>query len=162
MPKQPTKPDSKHYAVNREARHNYDIIATFVAGIALTGSETKSIRNGKANLRESYAKLDRKGELWLLNTHVSAYQPNPKRPVGEPTRRRKLLLHEDELLKIRMQLKTKGLTLVPLKLFDLHNRIKLELGLARGKKLYNKKEDLKKQDMERDMRQTQKQYRIKM
>ncbi len=127
------------FAVNRRAHYDYDIEETFEAGLALAGSEVKSIREGRVNIQEAYIRpID--GELYLWNAHISPWQPSG--PFGhEPERPRKLLLHKDEIAYIIGKLAQKGYTCVPLRLYEKNNRIKLEIGLGRGKKAYDKRRD---------------------
>ena len=140
----------KQIAANRAARHEYFILETFEAGIALTGTEVKSLRLGKGNLKESYAQV-KGGELFLFNCHISPYDFG-NRFNHEPLRPRKLLLHKAEIMRLVGKTKEKGLTLVPLSLyFDVKNRVKLELALAKGKKLYDKRQDMAKKDAQRDV-----------
>jgi SsrA-binding protein len=134
---------------NRKARYEYHILDTVEAGIVLQGTEVKSLRDGRANLQDAFASFDR-GELWLYNLHISPYEAG-NRFNHEPLRRRKLLLHRRELRKLVGQVEQKGLTLVPL---DLHFRAgvaKVSLALVRGKKLHDKRDDVKKRDAEREM-----------
>ena len=136
-------------AVNRRARHDYFIEESVEAGLVLTGSEVKSLRAGKAQLKDSYAQI-RRSELWLLNAHISEYSPAAQ--FGhEATRERKLLLHRREIDRLMGKVKEQGLTLVPLRLYFKHGRAKVELGLARGKKLYDKRESIKERDTRREM-----------
>jgi SsrA-binding protein len=128
----------KIVATNRKARHDYLIEDTLEAGIVLTGSEIKAIRAGQVNLRDSYA-LVRNGELWLVNAHISTYQ-QASYQNHEPRRDRKLLLHRREINRLTGKLQEKGLTLIPLQLYLKNSRVKVELGLGRGKKLYDKRE----------------------
>jgi len=137
-------------AVNRKARHDYHISDTYEAGIMLTGAEVKAVRAGRLSLRDCYAKFDRHNELWLINAHIGDYQPGEQAKI-EPTRRRKLLLHKSELHRLLGQANQKGLTLVPLAAYSSRGRIKIEVGLAKGKKLYDKKEDKKRADIKRDI-----------
>ncbi len=138
--------------VNRQARHNYFIDETYEAGLVLLGSEVKSLRDGKANLKDSYARVQ-KGEAFLINAHVSPY-PGANRFNHEPTRPRKLLLHAREIERLTGKTKEKGFTLVPLKMYFKNGRAKVELGLARGKKLYDKRETLRRKDAEREVERT--------
>lgn len=130
----------KAVATNRRAHHEYFILETYEAGIALTGTEVKSLRQGKANLNDAFARIDN-GECILYEMHISPYafgnrfNPDPKRP-------RKLLLHKREILKLYSEIKEKGLTLIPLKIYFIRGIAKVELGLAKGKKLYDKRADL--------------------
>lgn len=136
-------------AVNRRARHDYFIEESFEAGMVLTGSEVKSLRAGKAQLKDSYAFIER-GEAWLVNAHISEY--NPAAQFGhEPTRRRKLLLHAREIERLIGKTKESGLTLIPLRLYFKQGRAKVEIGLARGKKLYDKRESIKERETRREI-----------
>jgi len=147
------------FAYNRKARHDYHIEKTFEAGIMLRGAEAKSIRAGQVNLRDSYVRFDRAGELYLIGTHISAYQKGPQSDLHEPVRRRKLLLKKRELIRLQGEAQAKGFTLIPLKFYNVRGLIKLEIGLARGKKLYDKRVDKKKKDIERDTKRELKAYR---
>ena len=142
-------PGEKVVCVNRQARHNYFIDETFEAGLVLVGSEVKSLRDGKANLTDSYAQI-RKGEAFLINAHISPY-PGASQFNHEPTRTRKLLLHEREIERLTGKTKERGLTLVALKLYFKGGRAKVEIGLGRGKKLYDKRETLKRKNAEREI-----------
>jgi len=126
---------------NRKARHDYHIEEVFEAGIALQGTEVKSLRAGRANLQDSYADLD-KQEVFLRNCHISPYE-QAHRFNHEPLRARKLLLHRQEIRRLVGKVREKGLTLVPLSLYLKRGRVKVELALARGKKTYDRREDLK-------------------
>ena len=137
-------------ATNREARHNYHILETFEAGIALQGAEVKSLRDKKANLNDSFARID-DGELFLFNLHISPY-PQAGRFAPDPTRRRKLLVHKFQMKKLLVDLSQKGLTLVPLKIYFTRGIAKTEIALVKGKKLYDRREDIKKRDSDRDLR----------
>ncbi|HEY0756816.1 MAG TPA: SsrA-binding protein SmpB [Ktedonobacteraceae bacterium] len=139
----------KMISVNRQAYHDYTIEQVFEAGIALLGTEIKSIRDGKANLRSSYA-LIRNEEIWLENMHIAVYDFG-NRFNHEPLRRRKLLMHRREIRQLEHKVATKGLTLIPLKLYLKGGRAKVELGLARGKKLYDKREAIAERDVKREM-----------
>ena len=139
----------KDITVNRRARHDYHIDATLEAGLVLTGSEVKSLRAGKAQLKDSHAQI-RRGEIWLINAHISEYGPSAQ--FGhEPTRARKLLLHRGEIDRLTGKLKEKGLALIPLRLYFKRGRAKVELGLGRGKKLYDKRESIKERETRREM-----------
>lgn len=138
--------------VNRQARHNYFIDETYEAGLVLLGSEVKSLREGKANLKDSYARIQ-KGEAFLINAHVSPY-PGANRFNHDPTRPRKLLLHAREIERLTGKTKERGLTLIPLKMYFKNGRAKVELGLARGKKLYDKRETLRRKQAEREVERT--------
>jgi len=143
------KPDrGKLVAENRKARFNYEIGDTFEAGIALTGSEVKSLRSGKANIGDSYAS-DEGGELYLLNAHISEYT-QAGRANHAPTRPRKLLLHRKEIGKLAGAIQREGMTVVPLKLyFNQRGIAKVLLGLAKGKKLHDKRDTEKRRDWDR-------------
>lgn len=136
-------------AHNRKARHDYHIDDSFEAGIVLTGSEIKSVRAGQVNLKDSYATI-RDDEIWLLNVHISPYQ-QASYSNHEPERERKLLLHRREINRLIGKLQEKGLTLVPLRLYLKQGRAKVELGLARGKKLFDKRQSLRERDDQRRM-----------
>lgn len=139
----------KIIANNRKARHDYHIDDTIEAGMVLTGSEIKSIRAGQINLRDSFATI-RNGEAWLMNAHISPYK-QASRQNHEPKRERKLLLHRREIDRLTGKLQEKGLTLVPLKVYLKNGRAKVELGLARGKKTYDKRQTLRERDDRRQM-----------
>ena len=132
---------------NRKVNFDYEIIDTFEAGIVLTGTEIKSIRLGKANLKDSYA-IVKNNELFLLNMHISTYEQG-NRFNHEETRTRKLLMHKKEILKLRDKIEISGFTLVPIKLYFKGNVAKILIGLAKGKKNYDKRESIKKKDIER-------------
>jgi len=146
--KQPSS-DEKIVCVNRQARHNYFIDEIYEAGLVLVGSEVKSLRDGKANLVDSYAQI-RHGEAFLINAHISPYA-GANQFNHEPTRIRKLLLHGREIERLTGKTKERGLTLIPLKLYFKDGRAKVELGLARGKKLYDKRETLRRKVAEREV-----------
>ena len=135
----------------RKAKYDYEIEETYEAGIVLKGTEIKSIRNGKAQLKDSYAIL-KNGEVYLLNMHISAYE---KGNIfnHEETRTRKLLLHKKEIWKIRDKIEQQGYTLIPIKVYFVQNHAKILLGVARGKKNYDKRETIKKRDIERELKQ---------
>ena len=137
-------------AVNRKARHEYAIEDTFEAGLALTGTEIKSIREGKANLNEAYARIER-GEAWLIGAHIAPWAGG-NRNNHDPRRNRKLLLHRMEIERLAGRVGAKGLTIVPLRLYITgRGRAKLELGLGRGKLLHDKRRDIADRDAKRDM-----------
>jgi SsrA-binding protein len=142
--------NEKTVATNREAYFNYYIIETYECGVALTGTEVKSIREGRCNLKDSYG-LIRAGEAWLLNAHISPYT-HGHRDNHDPTRTRKLLLHKSEIEKLAEKAQEKGLTLVPTKMYFKNGRIKIELGVAKGKKLYDKRETERKREADREAR----------
>lgn len=132
---------------NKKAYFDYEILETYEAGIVLTGTEIKSIRLSNVNLKDSYA-LVRNNEVFLLNMHISEYKEGNIFNHNE-TRTRKLLLHKKEIFKIRDKIALDGLTLIPLKLYFKGSNVKILLGLARGKKMYDKRESIKKKDIER-------------
>ncbi len=139
----------KMISVNRQAYHDYEVERTVEAGIALVGTEIKSIREGHVQLRGAYA-FARKGEIWLENANIAMYE-HGNRYNHEPTRSRKLLLHKREIDQLLARVATKGLTLIPLKLYLKGGKAKIELGLCRGKKLYDKRESIKKRDTQREI-----------
>lgn len=138
--------------VNRKARYDYEILDKYEAGIVLTGTEIKSIRNGNANLKDSYAVI-KNNEVFLLNMHISEYKEGNIFNHDE-NRTRKLLLHKNEIKKINDKISIKGLTLVPLKLYFSNGKAKIELALARGKHTYDKKEVIKQRDIDREMKKS--------
>jgi len=143
-----TDDKEKNIAVNRKARHEFAILQTFEAGIVLVGTEVKALRQGKANLIDGYAKIE-KGEVWLVSVHISEYtQGNINN--HDPRRDRKLLLKGSEIRKLIGKTKEKGLTLIPLRLYFKNGKVKVELGLAKGKKVYDKRRDIAKKDFQRD------------
>jgi SsrA-binding protein len=141
-------PARKVVADNRKARFNYEIIDTMEAGLVLQGTEVKALRNGKANIAESYVS-EEGGEIWLINSHIPEYT-EANRFNHEPRRRRKLLLHKREMAKMAQSADREGMTLVPLKLyFNDRGRAKLEVAIAKGKKVHDKRETLKQRDWDR-------------
>ena len=136
----------KNIAKNPVARHNYIITDTLEAGIVLTGTEIKSIRNGKVNLKDSYAGI-KNGEAYIYSMHISPYEQG-NIFNKDPLRDRKLLLNKREIFRLSGLINQKGYTLVPISLYFKNNIVKLELGIGKGKKLYDKREDLKKKDSE--------------
>ena len=140
--------------VNRQARFNYEILEKVEAGISLQGTEVKSIRDGKANIKEAYADV-RDGEVWLVGAHISPYS-HGNITNHEPLRERKLLLNAIEIHRLQGKVMEKGLTLIPLRLYLKGRLIKLELGVGRGKKLVDKREDIKKKDQEREIQRAMK------
>ena len=135
---------------NRQARYLYEILETFEAGIELVGTEVKSVRAGKVNLRDGYA-LIRNGEAWLINVHISPYQASGQYFNHDPRRTRKLLMHSREISKLIGKLEQQGLTLVPLKMYFKGSWVKVSLGLGKGKKLHDKRETLKRRQDQREM-----------
>ncbi|MHB8458732.1 MAG: SsrA-binding protein SmpB [Candidatus Limnocylindrales bacterium] len=136
-------------AVNRRARHDYHIDETFEAGLVLTGTEIKSVRANKVNLAGAYARVEG-GEAWLIGAHIAPYE-QASRDNHEPRRTRKLLLHRSEIDEIVGRARQKGQTIVPLRLYISRGRAKLELGLARGKQLYDKRRDIAERDAKREV-----------
>lgn len=134
----------KNIAKNPTAKHNYTIIDTLEAGIVLTGTEIKSIRNGKVNLKDSYAEI-KNGEVFICSMHISPYEQG-NIFNKDPMRNRKLLLNKREIFRLTSLIKQKGYTLVPISLYFKNSIVKVELGIGKGKKLYDKREDLKKKD----------------
>ena len=139
----------KTISLNRKAYHDYAIQESVEAGIALTGTEIKSIRAGRVNLRDAYA-YPQGGELWLFNAHIARYEAG-NRYNHEPTRQRKLLLHRRQIDELASKVTQRGLTIVPLKLYLKNGIAKVELGLAKGRKLYDKRESMARREAERDM-----------
>lgn len=136
-------------ATNRKAYHDYHLEQTFEAGIALTGSEIKSVRAGRVNLRDSFVQI-RNGEAWLVDAHIAQYE-QASRENHEPKRDRKLLLHKQEIARLAGRVQEKGYTIVPLRMYLKGNLAKVEIALARGKRLYDKREAIAKRDSEREM-----------
>jgi len=143
------KDEVKNVAVNRKARHDYNILDTYEVGLVLKGTEVKSIREGKVSLRESFAQFEN-NELYLMNMHISPYAFGNIFNV-EPKRKRKLLLHKREIDRLKRQVQEKGLTLVPLRIYFKRGHAKIELALAKGKKLYDKRRTLAEKDAQREV-----------
>lgn len=139
----------KVVALNRKAYHDYHVLETYEAGLALLGTEIKSIRTGGANLRDAYARVEN-GEVWLHNVHIARYDPG-NRFNHDPERPRKLLLHKKEIQELAMQTQGKGLTVVPLKLYLKDHLAKVELGVVRGKKQFDKRQAEAKREAEREI-----------
>jgi SsrA-binding protein len=142
---------------NRRARHEYELIEFFEAGISLVGTEVKSLRQGKANLTDSFARIE-DGELWLYNCHIAPYD-HGNRFNHEPLRKRRLLMHGRQILKLKSRIQEKGLTLIPLKMFFKGNWAKIDLALAKGKQLYDKRQTISKRDNKRQLDRVVKQSR---
>ncbi len=142
-------------SVNRQAYHDYFVDETFEAGLALTGTEVKSIRAGHVNLRGAFARV-RQEEAWLEGMHIAIYEQGTYMN-HDPLRPRKLLLHRREIDRLVGKIQSKGLTLIPLRLYFSHNRVKVELGLCRGKKLYDKREAIQKRESDRELARALKQ-----
>ena len=139
-------------SVNRKARFDYEILDNLEAGLVLTGTEIKSIREGRANLSDAYARPDN-GELWLINLHIGRYSSGSLDDNHHPTRPRKLLLHKDEIIRLSKQVTERGLTLLPLKLYLNRHVAKVELALARGRKKYDKRRAIIDRYREREARE---------
>ena len=137
-------------AENRKARHDYHVLETWEGGVALLGTEVKAIREGRVNLRDSYARVDN-GEVWLLNVHISPYSHRGYAQHAE-LRQRKLLLHRHEIRKMLGRTKEKGLTLVPLELYFKNGRVKVLLALAKGKQAHDKRETIRRREVDRETR----------
>ena len=137
-------------AENRKARHHYDVLETWEVGIALLGTEVKAIREGRVNLRDSYARVEN-GEVWLLNVHISPYSHRGYAQHAE-LRQRKLLLHRHEIRKLVGRTAEKGLTMVPLELYFNKGRVKVLLALVKGKQLHDKRETLRRREVDRETR----------
>jgi SsrA-binding protein len=140
----------KNIAENRKAFHDYHILETFEAGIVLVGTEVKAIREGSANLRDSFARME-DGEIWLYNVHINPYTHRGY-SSHEPTRKRKLLLHRREIRKLIGKTVEKGLTLVPTRLYFQNGHVKVALALARGKQAHDKRETIKRREADRETR----------
>ncbi|MCL2679800.1 MAG: SsrA-binding protein SmpB [Dehalococcoidia bacterium] len=142
----------KVVATNRKARHDYDVLDTYETGIVLLGSEIKSVRDNQVSLGEAYVRLEG-GEMWLVGAHIARYEAASY--MGhDPTRRRKLLLHRKQIRHIAAKLQEKGLTLVPLRMYVKGRTAKLEIGMGRGKKLYDKRDTIQRRDSEREIART--------
>ena len=142
-------PERRSIALNRRARHDYEILDCVEAGVVLQGSEVKALRAGRANLIDSHVKIERQ-EAWLIGTHIGPYENASVEP-HEPRRKRKLLLHRSQIRKLQHQTTAKGLTVVPLELYFLGQNVKVEIGVVRGQKRHDKRENLKKRDAQRDI-----------
>ena len=140
----------KIIADNRKAFHDFHIIETFEAGVALLGTEVKAIREGRVNLRDSFGRVDG-GEVFVLNVHISPYSHRGY-SEHEPLRRRKLLLHKDEIRKLIGKTAERGMTIVPLRMYFKNGRVKLAIGLAKGKKEYDRRETIKRRETDRETR----------
>lgn len=145
------KKGDRAFAVNRKARFNYDVLEKYEAGLVLLGTEIKAIREGKSNLSDAYAR-PQFGELWLVNAHIAQYSAGGM-DNHDPTRSRKLLLHKTQISYLSAEVLEKGLTIVPLRLYLKGHRVKVELGLAKGRRLYDKRRLITERDREREARQ---------
>ncbi len=157
MAQKPSDSRTRNFALNRQAQYLYHLLEKFEAGIELTGTEVKSIREGKANLKDSYAVVKR-GEAWLLDCHISPYSAGSYFN-HDPLRKRRLLLHRTELSKLAGRTQEKGLTLVPTRLYLKNNRIKCELALAKGKKVYDRRETERRRTIDRETEQAIREHR---
>ena len=157
-PKTDREKAQRTIAENRKARHDYHILDTWEAGVALLGTEVKSIREGRVNLRDSYAIVE-KGEVWALNIHISPYSHRGSAD-HEPMRKRKLLLHKQEIRKLIGRTVEKGLTLVPLRMYFKKGRVKVAIALARGKNTIDKRETIRRREAERETRAAVKTRRL--
>ncbi len=142
------KPSQKNITVNRKARHEYHVLQSFEAGIVLVGTEVKALRQNKANLVDCYARIDN-GEVWLVSAYIGVYD-HGNINNHDPTRKRKLLLNKSEIRKLIKAVHEKGNTLIPLRLYFNKGKVKVELAIAKGKKVYDKREDIAKRDAKRD------------
>ncbi|HDP67819.1 MAG TPA: SsrA-binding protein SmpB [Candidatus Marinimicrobia bacterium] len=146
----------KVISTNKKAYHDYHIIEKIEAGIELTGTEVKSLRTGHAHLKDSYARI-KDGEIYLIKTHIPPYKFSGSHDNHEPERERRLLLHKKEILKLKKSVDTKGVTLIPLQLyFTNRGKIKVELGVAKGKRQYDKRIAIAEKDQRREMERTRK------
>jgi SsrA-binding protein len=151
MAERPARDEQRRViAENRKARHDYHVLETWEAGVALLGTEVKAIREGRVNLRDSFARVDR-GEVWLENVHISPYSHTGYAHHDE-RRQRKLLLHAYEIRKLTGRVAEKGLTLVPLEMYFKNGRVKVALALAKGKQLHDKRETIRRRETERETR----------
>lgn len=152
-----TENDEKTIAKNRKARHDYFIDETYEAGIVLRGSEIKSIRDGRVNLRDSFV-LVRDGEAWVHNLHIAPYRQSSTHEDLDPRRPRKLLLHKRQIGRLAGLVAQKGVTIVPLRMYLKHNLAKLEIAVATGKKQYDKRQDIKEREHQREIERALKRW----
>ncbi len=152
-----SRPSPRNFTVNRQASHFYHLLDRFEAGIELTGTEVKSVREGKVSLRDSYA-VARRGEVFLVNCHISPYAAGSIFN-HDPLRDRRLLLHEDEIHKLAGRTREKGFTMVPTRLYAKNNLIKCEIALAKGKKVYDRREATRRRTVERETEQAIREHR---
>jgi SsrA-binding protein len=148
------RPEDRNITLNRRARHEYFIEETYEAGLVLTGTEVKSLRAGKANLTDAYARVIN-GEVWLYQCNISPFERG-NRFNHDPVRPRKLLLHKVEIRQLQAESQEKGLTIVPLRMYWVKGRAKVEIGVAKAKKLWDKRDDVKKREMDREAAQAMK------
>ncbi|RMF59993.1 MAG: SsrA-binding protein SmpB [Calditrichaeota bacterium] len=149
----------KIVTTNKKARHDYHISETLEAGLVLTGTEVKSLRAGKCSLRDSYARIIN-DEAWIIGMHISEYA-NQGYVTHDPERRRKLLLHRYEIKRLQRQVQEKGVTLIPLKVYFKNGVAKVEIGLATGKRKYDKRKDIAEREQHREQKRLEKKYRIR-
>jgi SsrA-binding protein len=149
MNEKPESPPEKNVVVNRRARHDYHFVERYEVGIALVGSEVKSIRDSKVSLQDAYAVVE-DGEIFIVNMHITPYEKG-SHYLPEPKRKRKLLMHKAEIRKLKGKVEQKGLTLIPLRVYLVRGKVKLEIALARGKPGRDRREEIARRDMERDM-----------
>jgi SsrA-binding protein len=149
----------KHVSSNKKAFFDYQILEKVETGIALTGTEVKAIREGRVNLKDSYARI-KNSEMWLIGLHIGMYK-NAGYASHEPERERKLLLHRAELKRIHRKVQEKGITLIPLRIYFKKGWAKVEIGLATGKKQYDKRQDIARREQERQLKRLEKKFRIK-
>jgi SsrA-binding protein len=149
MTEKPESYPEKNIVVNRRARHDYHFVERYEVGIALEGSEVKSIRDSKVSLQDAYAVVE-DGEIYIVNMHITPYEKG-SHYLPEPRRRRKLLMHKAEIRKLKGRVEQKGLTLIPLRVYLVRGKVKLEIALARGKPGRDRREEIARRDMERDM-----------
>lgn len=154
---QPGGKGTKQIAANKKAYHDYFVLDRFEAGLELTGTEVKSIRAGALNLKDSYCRVI-DGELWLIGTHISPYKQGSYFNA-DPDRRRRLLMHKREIVRLGARVQQEGLSLIPLSLYFKDSRVKLELGLCKGKKLYDKREAAAQRDAKREIERAMKSRR---
>jgi SsrA-binding protein len=152
--------EDKTVVSNRKARHEYEIVDQIEAGLVLKGSEVKSLRAGRANLADAYARVI-KAEIWVINMHISAYKEATDQN-HEPLRDRKLLLHRSEIRKLARRVEEKGFTLIPLRVYFKNNKAKVEIGIALGKRQYDKKTTIAERDAKRDLEREQKKFKFKL
>jgi len=157
MPKTERELAQKIIAENRKAQHDYHLLESFEAGVALLGTEVKSIREGGANLRDSFARIEA-GEVWVYNIHISPYR-NRGYSDHDPKRRRKLLLHRQEIRKLIGKTTERGMTIVPVRMYLKDGRVKIAISLAKGKKAHDKRETIKRRETERETRAAVKERR---
>ena len=143
--------------INRKARHEYDVLETYIAGISLFGSEVKSIKAGKANIGDAYCYVSVENEIWMKNSHVSKYDSD-KFTNHEEKRERKLLLKKKEIRKIKQDVQNPGITIIPLKMYINKGLIKKLIGICKGKKNYDKRNDIKDKDNKRDLERVMKNF----